>query len=196
MAKIYDAIDPDLQMWISQQKMFFVATAPLDAKAHLNCSPKGGDTFRVLNNREVAYVDFTGSGIETVAHLRENGRIVVMFCAFDGAPKIVRLHGRGEVLYPDSSAFKRLINKFPAAPGIRAIIRIQIFRISDSCGFSVPLYEFVANRATFEQWAAKKGEEGLADYRRQKNRSSIDGVAGYKQGDLTGAKNQPEDVDL
>lgn len=196
MAKIYDAIDSDLEGWILQQKMFFVATAPLDAKAHVNCSPKGGDSFRVLNKSEVAYLDFTGSGIETVAHLQENGRIVVMFCAFEGAPKIVRLHGRGQVLYPDSNAFQRLIGKFPAAPGIRAIVRIQISRISDSCGFSVPLYEFVAYRDTFAQWAAKKGEGGLADYRRQKNRSSIDELAGYKQGDLTGIKDQSAGRDL
>src|SRR5438093_10504022 len=126
--------------------MFFVATAPLEAKANVNCSPKGGDTFRVLGKQEVAYLDFTGSGIETVAHLQENGRIVVMFCAFEGAPRIVRLHGRGEVLYPESHDFKELINKFPAAPAIRAIIRIQLSRISDSCGFSVPLYEFAGHR--------------------------------------------------
>src|SRR6478735_3379702 len=99
MGKIFDTIDPELQEWIRKQQVFFVATAPLSPDAHINCSPKGGDTFRILGEREAAYVDLTGSGIETIAHVQENGRIVIMFCAFDGAPKIVRLHGKATVIY-------------------------------------------------------------------------------------------------
>ena len=185
MAKIYELITPELHTWITHQKMFFVATAPLAASSHLNLSPKGGDTFRILSDREVAYLDFTGSGIETIAHLRENGRIVVMFCAFDGPPNIVRLHGSGKVLYPDDAQFKQWINLFPPLPGARAIIHVTVSRISDSCGFSVPLYDFVAHRDVGEKWATQKGPDGLAEYRAQKNRASIDGLPGYQMPDIT-----------
>ena len=180
MAKIYDLITPELHTWISHQKMFFVATAPLAASSFLNCSPKGGDTFRILSDREVAYLDFTGSGVETIAHLRENGRIVVMFCAFDGPPNIVRLHGRGKVLYPEDAQFKQWISLFPPLPGARAIIHVTVSRISDSCGFSVPRYDFVAHRDVGEKWATQKGPDGLVAYRAQKNRTSIDGLPGYE----------------
>src|SRR5262245_16275670 len=107
MGKLFESLTPELQEWLAQQKIFFVATAPLAPGGHVNCSPKGGDTFRVLGAREVAYLDLTGSGIETVAHLQENGRIVMMFCAFSGPPKIVRLHGTGHVIYPNDSDFVR-----------------------------------------------------------------------------------------
>jgi hypothetical protein len=179
MGKCFDAITPELRAWIAEQKIFFVATAPRDEQAHLNCSPKGGDSFRVLGDHEVAYLDLTGSGIETVAHLQENGRIVIMFCAFSGTPRILRLHGKGEVLYPDNPEFKTLEPAFPPLIGARAIIRVRLTRISDSCGYAVPLMDFVAPRDVLDKWCEKKGPEGLAEYRRQKNARSIDGIPGY-----------------
>src|SRR5215216_1432900 len=134
MGKSYDGITPELSHWIERQHIFFVATAPLADDGLINCSPKGMDTFRVLGPAEVAYLDLTGSGIETVAHLRENGRIVLTFCAFDGPPKIVRLHGRGEVACPGSAAFDELKPLFPDVPGERSIVRVRVNRVSDSCG--------------------------------------------------------------
>lgn len=178
MGKIYETITPDLVKWISEQKVFFVATAPLSADGHVNCSPKGGDALRVLGPREVAYADLTGSGIETVAHLRENGRIVVMFCAFEGGPKIIRLHGRGVVVAPGDSDFSRLEREFPPQVGLRTIIRVEVTRIADSCGFAVPFMDFVEPRNVLDQYSEKLGEEGLADYRARKNRVSIDGLPG------------------
>ena len=130
MGKVYEIIDDDLKRWIGRQHLFFVATAPRDGDGLINCSPKGGDAFRILGDTEVAYLDYTGSGVETIAHLRENGRIVVMFCAFEGAPKIVRLHGRGEVLFSDDADFAALASEFPDNPGARAIIRIRVQRIA------------------------------------------------------------------
>ncbi|MCP5531224.1 MAG: pyridoxamine 5'-phosphate oxidase family protein [Opitutaceae bacterium] len=176
MGKTYDEITPELSGWIAAQRMFFVASAPLAESGHVNCSPKGGDSFRVIGPREVAYVDLTGSGIETVAHVRENGRIVVMFCAFEGGPKIVRLHGRGEVIEPGHGKFNALKAHFPTLPGLRAIIRIAVTRISDSCGYAVPRYDYVEPRDVLDQWAEAKGEEGLTTYRAQKNRTSLDGL--------------------
>ena len=130
MGKCYDSLSPDLVSWLSQQKIFFVATAPLLADGHVNCSPKGSDTFRILNEHEVAYLDLTGSGIETVSHLQENGRIVIMFCAFEGSPKIVRLHGKGEVVYPSHPNYSGLSRQFPAHRGARAVIHVTITRIA------------------------------------------------------------------
>ena len=146
MGKLYDTIDADLKAWIKRQKVFFVATAPLSPDAHLNCSPKGGDTFRVIGKCDVAYLDLTGSGIETVAHVQENARIVIMFCAFEGSPKIVRLHGKAAVLYPSDPEFERLRTKFPAHVGTRAIVKVAVTRISDSCGYAVPRLDFVEQR--------------------------------------------------
>jgi len=183
MGKQYDEITPELAQWLGEQHMFFVATAPLDADGLVNCSPKGMDSFRIIGPREVAYLELTGSGIETVAHLRENRRIVFMFCAFDGPPKIVRLHGRGESLVPGSPEFSRLRNRFPELPGVRGIVRARLGRISDSCGFAVPRYDFVGERDTLLRWAESKGPEGLARYRKERNASSIDGLPGYDTGE-------------
>jgi len=180
MGKIFDCITPELTRWIQAQRMFVVGTAPLASEGHINCSPKGGDTFRVLGPREVAYADLTGSGIETVAHLRENGRIVVMFCAYEGAPKIVRLHGQGEVIEPGMPAFDELRTKFPALIGLRTIIRITVTRIADSCGYAVPLYDFVEPRDVLDKLGEKLGPDGLAEYRGRKNRASIDGLPGLR----------------
>lgn len=181
MGKRHEIINPELREWIAQQKVFFVATAPLTREGHVNCSPKGGDTFRILGDREVAYLDLTGSGVETLSHLQENGRIVIMFCAFTGAPKIVRLHGTGSVLYPADDGYPMLAQLFPALPGMRAIIRVTVNRVSDSCGYGVPQFDFVAPRETLTQWSVRKGESGLAAYRREKNASSVDGLPGYSQ---------------
>jgi hypothetical protein len=180
MGKLHDSLSVELKEWLQQQRIFFVATAPLAGDGHVNCSPKGGDTFRIVSDREVAYLDLTGSGIETAAHVQENGRIVIMFCAFVGPPKIVRLHGKGEVIYPGNPDFDRLQGQFSHHPGVRAIIRVTIARISDSCGYAVPFLEFVAHRDALDQWAQKKGPEGLSAYRNEKNRTSIDAMPGYK----------------
>lgn len=178
MANVFDEITPKLADWIANQKMFFVSTAPLAEQGHVNCSPKGGDSFRVLGPREVAYADQTGSGIETVAHLRENGRIVVMFCAFTGGPQIVRLHGHGEIITEEHPDFENLKSQFPPIFGLRVIIRIKVSRIGDSCGYAVPYYDYVGPRDTLDRWCEKKGPEGLVDYRAQKNAVSIDGLPG------------------
>jgi hypothetical protein len=176
MGKLFDAIDPTLESFIRSQHMFFVATAPLGASGHINLSPKGLDTLRVLDPRTMAYLDYVGSGAETIAHLRENGRIVLMLCAFQGPPRIVRFHGRGEVVEPRDPAFEALRALFPAEPAARAVIRIAIERIADSCGYGVPLYAFEGQRTQIPKWAAGKGAERLQDYQRKKNRASIDGL--------------------
>jgi hypothetical protein len=181
MGKIYESITPELRDWLALQKVFFVATAPIARDGHVNCSPKGGDTFRVLSDHEVAYLDLTGSGIETASHLQENGRIVIMFCAFDGSPKIIRLHGNGGAIYPDDPRFAELQNAFVPHPGARAIIHVTVTRISDSCGHGVPLMSFQARRDLIEKWSAAKGPHGLAEYRSMKNRLSIDGLKGLTQ---------------
>ncbi|MEQ8838411.1 MAG: pyridoxamine 5'-phosphate oxidase family protein, partial [Lacipirellulaceae bacterium] len=143
MGKIYDTITEQLQAYIDSQQMFFVATAPLASDGHVNVSPRGLDSFRVLDDRTVAFVDLTGSGAETIAHLKENGRITIMFCAFTGAPKIVRLQGTGEVVAVGDAEFDALQEQLPRIPGVRAIIKINCTRISDSCGFGVPEYEYL-----------------------------------------------------
>jgi hypothetical protein len=180
MGKLYESLTPELQEWLAHQKVFFVATSPLSQDGHINCSPKGGDTFRILGDREVAYLDLTGSGIETAAHIQENGRVVIMFCAFTGPPKIVRLHGKGEVVYSSDPDFAPLQERFTKHAGTRAVIRVTLTRISDSCGHGVPLMDFVAPRDLIEKWSAAKGPQGLAEYCASKNQASIDGMPGYK----------------
>jgi hypothetical protein len=180
MGKTYDEITPQLAEWLSRQEMFFVATAPLSCDGMVNCSPKGMDTFRILAEREVAYLDLTGSGIETAAHIRENGRMVFMFCSFSGPPKIVRLHGMGQVVTPGSPEYERLAELYPDYPGARAVIRCDLRRISDSCGFSVPVYEYIGQRETLSKWANAKGPDGLRTYRRETNRRSLDGLPGLE----------------
>jgi hypothetical protein len=179
MGKIYDAITERLEHFLLAQKLFFVATAPLASDGHVNLSPKGLDTFAILGPTSVAYLDLTGSGVETVAHLRENGRIVLMFCAFEGPPLIVRLHGRGQALEPDHADFADVAARFPEHPGARAVIRVELDRISDSCGYGVPLYAYQAERSQLPDWVARKqAKEGLAAYRRAHNAKSIDGLPG------------------
>src|SRR5262245_14866409 len=154
MGKVLDSITAELREWIIAQPMFFVATAPCSSSGHVNCSPKGGDTLRLLGPTEIAYQDYVGSGAETAAHLRENGRIVVMFCAFAGSPRIVRLHGRGEVFTPDDARFTELAAQFDSHAGIRAIIVVQLSRVSQSCGTGVPVMTFERQRDELEDWAS------------------------------------------
>lgn len=178
MGKLHSQLDDRLIDFIERQHVFFVGTAPSSPDGHLNISPKGLDTFRVLGPTTVAYLDLTGSGIETVAHLRENGRMTIMFCAFEGAPLIVRLYGRGRVIEPDDAEWDKLITGFPPHPGERSVIILEIDRIADSCGFAVPVYEYRHERTQLTEHARRKGPSGLEQYRAQKNRESIDGLAG------------------
>jgi len=176
MAKFFDCIQPTHQAFIEHQKMFFVATAPLQAGGHVNCSPKGGDCFRVLAPNQVAYLDLTGSGNETSAHLLQNGRITFMFCAFDGPPNILRLYGQGHTILPTDPAWPELIARFDPHPAIRQIIVADIDKVQTSCGYSVPVYEYAGERDHAFKWAAHKGPDGLIQYREEKNRVSIDGL--------------------
>jgi len=178
MGKNYPALDEKLASWLSAQKIFFVATAPLSPNGHINCSPKDRASFRILDEQTVAYLDLTGSGVETIAHLKENGRIVLMFCAMEGPPKIVRLHGEGEPIAPKHPDFETMRALFKDTPGLRAFIRVRLNRISDSCGFGVPVYEFRGERSQLKEWVERKGEDSLAAYRQTKNSCSIDGLPG------------------
>ena len=178
MGKAYDALDERLIGFIQRQHVFFVATAPLAADGHVNLSPKGLDSFRVLGPRSVAWLDLTGSGAETVAHLRENGRIVVMFCAFDGPPNILRLHGVGEVILPGHAEFAALRALFPPLPGTRSVIRVSVERIGDSCGYAVPRLDFRGDRPQLVAWTERKSDAEIAEYRRTKNARSLDGLPG------------------
>jgi hypothetical protein len=176
MGKIFEGIDDKTAAWIREQRIFFVATAPLGRDGHINCSPKGGDSFNVIGPTTVAYQDLTGSGAETIAHLRENGRIVIMFCAFEGPAKIVRLHGIGEVVATSHTDFVSLSSYFPENPGTRAIIRIKVTRVSDSCGYGVPFFDFRGQRNSLNKWAHEQGTRRLEEYRKSKNKESIDGL--------------------
>lgn len=180
MGKEFEAIDDRLQRWIEKQRMFFVATAPLDENGHVNCSPKGLDSLRVLGPRQLAYVDLGGSGIETVAHLRENRRITIMLCAFDGPPKIFRFYGRGRVVEPSDSEFNDLVAQFPEQPSVRNIIVVDVDRIMDSCGYGVPEFDFRKDRESMANWVNSKTEEELAQYRRDNNSESLDGLPGLR----------------
>jgi Pyridoxamine 5'-phosphate oxidase len=180
MSKLYDGIDDALARFIGAQQVFFVATAPLDAAGHVNLSPKGLDSFRLIDRKTVAYLDLTGSGIETVSHLRENGRIVIMFCAFHGPPQILRLHGRGEAIVPENPRFKDLLALFPDFAGVRSVVVVSLERISDSCGYGVPLYRYEGARTQLLDWARRKGSRGVARYQAENNQVSIDGIPGLK----------------
>lgn len=174
MAKVYEAITPELQQFIERQPLFFVATAPLDGAGHVNLSPKGLDGFRVFGPHRVGYLDLTGSGNETAAHLRENGRITFMFCAFAGAPRILRLYGQGRVVRPATAEWAGISDSFPAVPGARQIILAEIERVQTSCGMAVPLMDYLGQRDNLITWAEAKGADGLEAYQAEKNRRSID----------------------
>jgi Pyridoxamine 5'-phosphate oxidase len=191
MGKIYDCITDELALWFEAQPVFFVATATSDPKTRVNLSPRGLDTFRVLDNRRVAWLDLTGSGVETIAHLRADGRLTLMFCAFDDPPRIVRLHGHGRVHEPGDGAFEMLRRRFPDLPGERAIIDVEISRVASSCGFGVPRMEFLGPREQLVTFAERKDSGGLAEYRARKNVRSIDGLPGLESPNTT--QTGPED---
>ena len=180
MGREYDGIDVRLAGFLLRQPVFFVGTAPLDADGHVNVSPKGmSGSFAVVDEHRVAYLDLTGSGVETIAHLRENGRIVVMFCAFTGPPRIVRLHGRGVAHVVGSERFEELRSLFPELPGTRSIIEVEVARIADSCGYAVPEMTYVQDRQKLTYWAeAKERNDDLATYQAEKNAASLDGLPG------------------
>ncbi len=180
MGRQYDAIDDRLAEFLTSQPVFFVGTAPLADDGHVNVSPKGlSGSFVVLGPSAVAYLDLTGSGAETIAHLQENGRITLMFCAFDGPPRIVRVSGRGRVLFPADDEFVPLASRFPARPGTRSIVVVDVDRIADSCGYAVPLMAYAGDRDQLIDWAVRKGDDGLAAYWRERNAVSIDGLAAH-----------------
>jgi hypothetical protein len=190
MGKVFERIDEHQREWIAKQRLFFVGTAPLEGDGHVNVSPKGPiGTLRVLDDHTVAYLDMVGSGAETVAHLRENGRIVVMLCAFEGPPRILRLHGRGEVIPAGDLRFDELYERagFEAPHDVeaarRAIILVDVTRIADSCGYGVPLMSYEGERPHMEAWAEKKmrvgGGEEIEAYVARKNAESIDGLPAF-----------------
>jgi hypothetical protein len=191
VGKTYDAIDEHWREWIARQSLFFVGSAPLDSDGHVNVSPKGPiGTLRVLDEHTVAYLDVVGSGAETIAHIRENGRVVIMLCAFEGPPRILRLHGRGEVVQAGDPGFEELLARAEfEQPSIdeykRSVVVVHVTRIADSCGYGVPLLSYEGERPHGEKWAAKKlrsgGPEALAAYQREKNAQSLDGLPGVEQ---------------
>lgn len=176
MAQVIAQIDDRLRAWIEAQPMFFVATAAADG--HVNVSPKGYDTFRVLGPRRVGYLDLTGSGVETIAHLASLDRITFMFCAFEGPPRVLRLYGRGTVTLPDDPGWAEAAAPFEQLPGTRAVITADLDRISTSCGYGIPNMTLEGDRPELIRWAERKGDDGVADYHREKNAESIDGLPG------------------
>jgi hypothetical protein len=178
VADRFASLSPDLAQWWRAQPVFFVATAPAGDGGHVNLSPKGYDTLRVLGPQRVAYLDLTGSGVETIAHLRENGRITLMACAFTGNPRISRIYGRGIVHEAGTPGFDALAPDFPPLPGRRAIIEVDVERVTTSCGYAVPLMDLVDDRDRLTAWAEKKGDDGVVAYRAAKNRESVDGLPG------------------
>ncbi len=183
MGKEYTEIDEGIKKWISRQKIFFVATAPNAPDGLINLSPKGLDSLRVMGPREIAYVDTGGSGIETVAHLKDNGRIVLMLCAFEGPPKIYRFYGKGTAIEPHQDGFAELLARFPVMPAARSIIRIDITRIIDSCGYGVPLYDFRQHRDSLANYFESQSVDEVLEYRRRRNGTSLDGLPGLDQPD-------------
>jgi hypothetical protein len=176
MGKEMHEITDDHKVFIENQHLFFVTTAPLNKDGHINLSPKGFDCFRVLSPTRVGYLDIVGSGNETSAHILENGRITFMFCAFDGPPKILRLYGKGRTILPDDEEWNELSNQFTRLPATRQIIVADIFKVKSSCGFGIPLYDYKEERDHAFKWVEKKGEDGLEEYKKEKNMVSMDGL--------------------
>ncbi|WP_232678093.1 pyridoxamine 5'-phosphate oxidase family protein [Nocardioides sp. R-C-SC26] len=187
MGKVHEAIDGRVRDFVERQSVFFVATAPSGDDGHVNVSPKGlADTFCVVDERTVAYLDLTASGAETIAHLRQNGRITVMFCSFERTPNIVRLHGRGRVvgLYDDD--FAEWASRFPENPAARAVIVVDVERVSDSCGYSLPLMSLDGERDLLTPNMERRGADGVVAYRVEKNRTSIDGLPAFDDDPVRG----------
>lgn len=182
MGKVHKQIDGRLREFIEAQHVYFIGTAPAALDGHINVSPKGGrHTFRVIDERSVAYLDLTGSGAESIAHIRENGRIVVMFCAFDGPPNVVRLHGLARLITPTDAEWAEQAVHFPPHKGSRAIVLVDVDRVSSSCGFAVPNYDYVGDRDLLDNWTSRKSDAALATYRREKNLVSVDGLPALPQ---------------
>ncbi len=178
MSKSYDRLDDALIKFIRGQKLFFVATAPLSAEGRVNVSPKGYDSLAIIDDRTLAYVDLGGSGIETHAHLRENGRITLMFCAFEGAANILRVYGRGESVAFDEPGYAERLKLFPAFARARGVITVYIDRVADSCGWGVPLFDYQGERDQLKRWVAAKTDNEWATARYASNAKSIDGLPG------------------
>lgn len=174
MAKFFEKIDEKIRKFISEQKMFFTASAPENGR--INLSPKGIDTFRVLDEKTVCYLDLTGSGNETAAHLAENGRLTIMFCSFSGAPLILRLYGKGKVIHQRSENWNDFADLFNEFSGTRQIVVLDVESLQTSCGFGIPIYEYKEDRTTLTDWAENKGTEGIENYWRHNNQTSIDGL--------------------
>jgi hypothetical protein len=176
MGDVTDRLSPELQRFLESQAVFFVATAPAGARGHVNLSPKGLDSLRVLSDRKLGYLDLTGSGNETSAHLLENGRMTLMVCAFEGPPRILRVYGQGSVHLPGSERWDELRPRFPDLEGTRQIVTLAIERVATSCGYGVPKMRLEGPRDTLRTWSRSKGVEGLREYRRRANRASVDGL--------------------
>jgi hypothetical protein len=177
MAKFYTELNPSLRDFIQAQHIFFNASAP--NRGRINISPKGLDTFRILSNKRVAYLDLTGSECETAAHLAENGRLTLMFCSFEDKPLILRLYGQGSVVRPQDAQWQELRPLFPTLPGEMQIVILDIDSIMTTCGFAVPLYEYKAQRDLLPEFTCKMGEQRMDEYRHERNQSSIDGLPTY-----------------
>jgi hypothetical protein len=173
VAKFYPELTSTLQAFIAQQQIFFTASAPTQGR--INLSPKGMHTFRCISLQEVAYLDLTGSGNETSAHITENGRLTIMFCSFAGEPLILRLYGQGEVVRPRDRTWSHWLSLFDELPGTRQIVVLHIESVQTSCGFGVPLYEYQGDRDRLIHWATQRGATGLQTYQHQNNQVSIDG---------------------
>ena len=173
MGKQYDHIPERQQKFIAAQKLFFVATATADSK--INLSPKGMDSLRVLDNKRIVWMNLTGSGNETAAHLLKNNRITLMFCAFEGAPLILRIYGKAKSHHPRDTTYRDLIDLFPKTPGARQVIDIDVEMVQTSCGTAVPYYEFKEERNQLKQWAEEKGQDEIEEYWRERNSTSLDG---------------------
>lgn len=176
MAKLYDELDERLQDFMKQQKMFFVASAPRSDGGLINISPKGMDTLRVLDSKTVAYLDMTGSGVESIAHIKENGRFVIMFCSFNSTPKILRLHGRGHVIEQSDDEWAGLEPLFPMLRGARSIIRLSIQRVADSCGWTVPMFEYQGERSQYGDYMEQSDDDAIRELQCESNLSSLDGL--------------------
>jgi hypothetical protein len=174
MSKLYTKLTSRLQKFIANQKIFFVTTAPKDGR--INLSPKGMDSFRVLDENRVAWLNVTGSGNETAAHLLENPRITIMMCSFEGAPNILRLYGKGKEIKEGDASWNELIQLFPETPGTRQIFDIKIKSAQTSCGMSIPFFEYKGEREELNDWATGKGKVGIQEYWKEKNLTSIDGL--------------------
>ena len=185
MGKTYDRIDETIAKWIGKQKMFFVATAPLSGEGLVNCSPKGDDTLRVLDDHTLIYLEYAGSGVETIAHIRENGRMVIMLCAFEGPPKIYRFHGRGEVISRANPEFAKLRSHYTQdLRGIRSIIKLNVDRISDSCGYGVPFYDYKGERPSTRNFIDKTSDDVMRAGLRVENSESLDGLPGITEDEI------------